>query len=148
MKTTSYFLIIIFSCLSLLSCIKEKKKVYVPVDADLQAHYNFKPGSYWIYRDSATGIEDSFLVTQYRVDTVQAQQDKNKYYYNVIISDFIQQFHNNILIDTANWSVSLESTAFLFGNSGVAVQFDLKDVIYLDTIFQGIEYQKLRKYKI
>jgi len=37
--------------------------ISAPIKAALKAHYNYRMGSYWIYRDSATGTTDSFVVT-------------------------------------------------------------------------------------
>ncbi len=33
-----------------------------PIDADLKAAFSFKPGTYWIYKDSVSGRIDSFFV--------------------------------------------------------------------------------------
>jgi hypothetical protein len=32
------------------------------ISEELKAHFDYKPGSYWIYRDSITGDTDSFVV--------------------------------------------------------------------------------------
>ncbi len=52
--------------LIVLSCVvgcKKKTKITHPVDAETKSHFSFKVGTYWIYRDSATGIVDSFQVS-------------------------------------------------------------------------------------
>ena len=146
MKLKTLVLFALAVCLSALSCIKEKKIVYVPVDADLQAHYNFKPGSYWIYRDSATAVEDSFVVTEYHVDTIPGQLGNNKTYYNITLGSIIRQFHNSILIDTVKWGIGLETIAVYFGDNTTTLQIDMREGAILDTTFQGIFYQKIRKY--
>ena len=46
--------------LLLQSCIKTK--VY-SVNSDMKSVFNYKPGSYWIYKDSITGVIDSVYVT-------------------------------------------------------------------------------------
>ena len=148
MKLKTLVLFALAVCLSALSCIKEKKIVYVPVDADLQAHYNFKPGSYWIYRDSATAVEDSFVVIEYHLDTIQVQQDKNNYYYNIRTHAFIGQFHNNFMIDTVKWGMGLEAAALYFGyNLNDVLEIDMRAATFIDTTFHGIQYQNIRKYK-
>jgi len=35
----------------------------VNINAGLKAAFNYKPGTYWIYRDSVSGMTDSFFVT-------------------------------------------------------------------------------------
>lgn len=54
--------VIIISLLLAPSCIKRKYRV-LEVTPALLERYNYKPGSYWIMRDSATGRTDSFYIT-------------------------------------------------------------------------------------
>lgn len=64
MKKIAYFIII---SLCLTSCEKYKKQpepVYCfPDEPDLYAYAYFKPGSYWVYQDSISGIIDSVYLT-------------------------------------------------------------------------------------
>ena len=46
------------------SCYKPKK-VYRFIPLAMKAYWDFKPGSYWIYQDSATGALDTVTVTNY-----------------------------------------------------------------------------------
>jgi hypothetical protein len=61
MKNRILYFIVIAGAL-LLSCKKQIAPGY-PIAADLKAAFSFKPGSYWIYKDSATNVIDSFFVT-------------------------------------------------------------------------------------
>lgn len=67
MKNLIYLL---FLCACLTSCTQCKKKqpepeigFKAPVNADLYAYAYFKPGTYWVYQDSISGILDSVYVT-------------------------------------------------------------------------------------
>ena len=48
--------VVLFGC-------TRSKSVSTPVNSDLIAAFNYKPGTYWIYRDSISGEIDSFFVT-------------------------------------------------------------------------------------
>lgn len=47
---------------TMVACNKDNRQ-HIPIDADVLAHFNYKPGTYWIYRDSLSGQVDSFYVT-------------------------------------------------------------------------------------
>ena len=47
---------------TLCTCKKPLKKY--PVNGDLKAAFNYKVGTYWVYRDSISGGWDSFYVTR------------------------------------------------------------------------------------
>ena len=55
------FIILVFL---LSECKKTGKKEFVELDTDsaMAVHFNFKPGTYWIYMDSLSGRIDSFYV--------------------------------------------------------------------------------------
>ncbi len=58
MKATFIIVFVLFCC----SCNKSKLN-NTPVTTDLKAAFNYKVGTYWIYRDSLYGDLDSFFVT-------------------------------------------------------------------------------------
>lgn len=68
MKNLIYLL---FLCACLTSCTQCKKKQPEPIDyafstpvnTDLYAYAYFKPGTYWVYQDSISGILDSVYIT-------------------------------------------------------------------------------------
>jgi hypothetical protein len=47
---------------TILACTKEAKLGYIPLTPYIKEHFNFKSGSYWIYRDSVSGRKDSFFL--------------------------------------------------------------------------------------
>lgn len=62
MKRIFIFLLTAFS---ISSCQKrDDNEIQIPLDDEVKAYFDFKPGTYWIMKDSLTGITDSFVVTQ------------------------------------------------------------------------------------
>lgn len=66
--------VVILLCLGLFvisSCTKTSTRIYYTRynNPELE-HYSFQPGTYWIFRDSLTGKEDSIVVTSIHADTV------------------------------------------------------------------------------
>jgi len=55
------FFILIFSAL-LYSCAKTADQTR-PINPDLLKYFSYKPGTYWVYKDSIAGEIDSFYVT-------------------------------------------------------------------------------------
>ncbi|RTQ45875.1 hypothetical protein EJV47_23890 [Hymenobacter gummosus] len=60
-------------------CRKEEEAAVTPLPAGLQAYAYFLPGTYWIYRDSASGQLDSVWVTSART-WVHSTKDRNRVY--------------------------------------------------------------------
>ncbi len=67
MKKIAY---VLFISICLTACQKCKKKTpepnhgfSAPVNTDLYAYAYFKPGTYWVYQDSVSGILDSVYIT-------------------------------------------------------------------------------------
>jgi hypothetical protein len=56
-------LLILVALVSLFaSCKKEDEVNHITVSEETKKYFNYLPGSYWIYADSATGVLDSFVV--------------------------------------------------------------------------------------
>lgn len=55
------FLIVFFIACCLAACTHNNDTYFQPLDATLKQKFNFQKGSYWIYKDSLTGVEDSFV---------------------------------------------------------------------------------------
>jgi len=53
------FLILIFSTL-IYSCGKSESDATRPINSDLLKYFSYKPGTYWVYKDSIAGEVDSF----------------------------------------------------------------------------------------
>ncbi|PZF73849.1 hypothetical protein [Taibaiella soli] len=89
------------------ACKKNDDKQYIPLNADLKKNYSFKEGSYWIYRDSLSGREDSFCVTGYSQRDQYIQSAANVYEtVNMVIYQYPA---SNPYSDSASWVMSLNT---------------------------------------
>ncbi|MBL7719097.1 MAG: hypothetical protein JNL72_09715 [Flavipsychrobacter sp.] len=73
------------------SCKKEP--VNHVIEERIRQHFNFQTGSYWIYKDSMTGIEDSFVVESNY--SFQKQAIFNSDETQDIINIVIREYRNN-----------------------------------------------------
>ena len=68
MKNNALLLLLFFFCTSVISCKKESKpepeKEYLKVPDEIWSYVYLTPGSWYIYKDSATGLTDSVVVTK------------------------------------------------------------------------------------
>jgi len=62
--------------LSLPGCQCKKEQLLQTVNASLKKAFFYKPGTYWVYRDSISGRVDSFYVN-YNLDTMQQLSGNN-----------------------------------------------------------------------
>lgn len=148
MKNTIIFSLIL--SLFALSCLKyvQKQIVYTSVDTSILEHYDFNVGSCWIYRDSTSGVADSFVVTEHGKDTLIQQYgyspDVLEYQSEVYMR--IRQFHNNVTYDTIQWYISLRSNFIGYGFSTKRTDAfvflskpDIKDVMIQGTLYTGVK---------
>ena len=105
--------ILIISAVTLMLIANSCKK-NIPVhsiDARLVAAFNFKPGTYWVYKDSLTGQEDSFAVT-----SIESGPDQINGYIDYSTDIFITGFPisgtNNT--DSIQWEYGLNGDSFYF----------------------------------
>jgi hypothetical protein len=68
---------------------KQAQPEYIYVDSATRQHFAFKPGSYWIYKDSVSGRVDSCYVT--KLDSSVGRNSDNTKIYQSIFSDMIQR---------------------------------------------------------
>ncbi len=77
---------------------------------NLAAYSYFKTGTYWIYKDSTSGVEDSVYVytdtsySYYQTGAVQA--DGNYMFYNFIALSYFDTYHYHYSISMGNYSLS------------------------------------------
>lgn len=75
------FRFILLGCVFVFSFCKKKDTVEeLSVSEDVKAYGCFQPGTYWIYRDSATGTIDSLYVTQTARSISHNRVEENKYH--------------------------------------------------------------------
>ena len=98
----------------------QKNDSPAPIDSDLLANFNYQPGTYLIYKDSISGMEDSFFVTgneggttagfhgqvEARGITIRAfninniaGSDTENWYHTLIQNYFVTKWANQALID-------------------------------------------------
>lgn len=90
--------------LALTSCGRVKNYA---IDADLKTHFNYNVGTYWIYKDSASGRVDSFAVfyNQYTPAGVSTADQHTADDINI----GIEEFNTTGLLDSTQWSWYLVS---------------------------------------
>ncbi len=105
-------LILIIATFIICGCSKMGGTYYHISDA-LRADFNFKQGSYWIYRDSLTGTIDSVVVSQNVAGTNSTTPHNPS---EAVHSDYIDMTLTNYPVtsvylssDTINWSLQLTS---------------------------------------
>lgn len=76
MKRYIYFIV---AFLLICSCEPKDKYYYVNLESKEWALY--KPGSWWVYQDSVSKIEDSLFVTNYNESFSIENSDKTNYNY-------------------------------------------------------------------
>lgn len=108
-----YISLFFFGCLA--SCTKER---VTPVDGVVRANFGYKPGTYWIYRDSATGKEDSFAVLY----NESPQLSRDQYNKKATESSRIFVYHNGVLNDSlyCNWFLSENIVHYWYVEEGKA----------------------------
>jgi hypothetical protein len=136
-------LVIISFCAS---CEKGKKVIYDSIAPELLDNYNFKPGSYWIYRDSATGIEDSLIATDYHTDTVENGSSLREVHYAPRIWLDITRYNLSNPLDRSRWYESMQESLFQFygpeGGMSIytnEINFQLVNINVLGTVYENVK---------
>lgn len=113
MKQT--FLILFSVAAIFTSCKKHSTPPIMPVDAGLKSGFGYKPGSYWIYKDSVSGAIDSAYVYAETTD----------YYYHGCVLfagqpkfesiNIALQVASSNSLDTERWNFYMEESKFSIG---------------------------------
>lgn len=91
-------------CIILLACLSACNRhdtYYRSVDPAAKAHIDWRPGSYWIMQDSASGALDSFYVVSYKEGTFYGSDERS----NETISISIHESGLPSATDTTIWGV-------------------------------------------
>lgn len=115
----------------LAGCKKECKTSYTKLDTQINNHFNFKSGSYWIFRDSISGVFDSFYVTN---NTFKNDLDYDKYG-NLCTSDEVLEIQMNKSKD------SLVIWKFSFGGNYINIKL-LKNYFELNSFSSRFFYEQ------
>ncbi len=95
------------------SACKKNNGTIVPVDAGLKSSFNYKPGSYWIYKDSLSGATDSVYVVANTIEYYLAGgcvPSKNAPQIESI--SILLSFAKSNLSDSEQWHFRMEGDKF------------------------------------
>lgn len=90
------------------SCIKTSSGptvIHETINSDLLAHYNFKVGSYWVYKDSITGKKDSLYVISNTFTSDKVTDEKIVDNINIVIGNHAD--NPTRLYDSIPWAINL-----------------------------------------
>lgn len=102
------YFIILLTLIIIAGCSKELEFKSVYIDLALKAKYNFKKGSYWIYKDSISGRIDSFYLLQtnnYIPTSISHQRQLNEFLDIYIV----QKIGTTLINDSIRWEIVLEA---------------------------------------
>ncbi|MES2479686.1 MAG: hypothetical protein V4561_11410 [Bacteroidota bacterium] len=85
-------------------CKKKNQTIYL--SEDIKRNFSFKPGSYWIYRDSISGREDSCYIGLSRLFTT--NEDRK----NTIFVEILQVGFTQVPIDVASTEIFFREIRF------------------------------------
>jgi hypothetical protein len=126
--------------------MREKERVYLPADPYLLKHYDFKLGTYWIYKDTISGRVDSFVVTE-RKDTTQMSYIEDKIITYQRIGCKIAEYHSGLLYDTIYWGIGIYANGLTFSNSiSGGGESSLKNAIKTSVTLQGTYYDNVYEF--
>ncbi len=106
MKKLAFYILLILCATSCTRCKKDKAfepatyPNYTPTQP-IKDYAIFKPGTFWVYQDSATGVLDSVWVYQYSQTTDTVQKPANTY--NIcpvyLYRTFSSKYHSNNYVE-------------------------------------------------
>jgi hypothetical protein len=99
---------------------KQAQPETIYVDSATRQHFLFKPGSYWIYKDSVSGRVDSCYVT--KLDSSVGRNSDNTKNYQSIFSDIMQRPLINPKSDSIAIGIGL-------GKGIVAIRYNLSRIL-------------------
>lgn len=125
---------------SLNACSKYEHS-YRSVDPAVKAHIDWRPGSYWIMQDSASGALDSFYVASYKTGTFHGSDDRDNETISIVVKESGLPFAN----DTMKWYVHV-------GDLGNTYNLIVDASLFFDKSFNmyglGIYFYPLSTFKI
>jgi hypothetical protein len=136
MQTTTFnhVLLVLFFFTAVSACTKYGTDV--PINAEMKAAYNFKVGTYWIYKDSTTGQMDSFYVVSNKASvysTTPHNANESKHY-EIIGIEVSQRSLPGYKADTTyNWKIGMAENKFdleYYGIYGAPSQYYKNPLLY------------------
>jgi hypothetical protein len=124
MKKQSTFLIVALPLLVLFfsACRKpEPEPVYTPLDPEFKAWAAYKLGSWWMYKETNSGVQDSIWVTEYTEQKFDGDYENNYWEFWMRIQSSIDSFglhHYNGKPSIFNDNFSTLGEVYNYFNSG------------------------------
>lgn len=128
--------IIVFS-----SCTKTSTRIYyTKYPSPELEHFSFKPGTYWIYRDSVTGQQDSITVTSVITDTL-IMNDLKQYAEQRTMQ---LQHYTSTYTTNGQFFVGYNYISFNDGNSS-QIESSPQSATIVDATILGVHYTGLKQ---
>ena len=141
MRISALIMTALLVVIYLTSCTKTPTRVYFTrYNNPAIDQYTFQPGTYWIYRDSLSGVEDSIVVTSQYSDTIVMNQQRQ----------FAEQSHMSLTHYTNNYTysgsffVGYDYISFYDGYSS-QIESSLATTTTTDATIMGVYYTGLKK---
>lgn len=125
----------LFCCLFFVSRCTKVKVQNTPIDSDMESHFNYKVGSYWIYKDSISGQVDSFVV--YGNNQIKQKKDDQHTYDEIDV--YINEFNVGANNPTHSWCWALLDNH---------IEFTENITINMSTYHIGVDYECFLKWPI
>lgn len=106
-------ILIIVIAIAVLSCNKKDSQQHITIDSDIIANFDYKVGSYWIYKDSISGQVDSFYV--YQNNGIGSIDDNGTLVDGIGIYLNQEKISGPGVADTIKWVFDLESNFIALG---------------------------------
>jgi hypothetical protein len=120
-----------------LNCRKEHKppeKPYIEIPKDVWAYIKLTPGSWYIYKDSATGLTDSVIVT------MSTMNFKVPQYGNIFGNSYLDHYNDDFRVILQKVDPSENKTVWLDASSRSVIYFgsNIDSYWILEDLFKGI----------
>ncbi|MBI4647994.1 MAG: hypothetical protein HY738_15765 [Bacteroidia bacterium] len=131
------------------SCNKDHCSSISRIPAEMKSWVMFPEGSYWIYRDSTTGVLDSVILKHQEIKII--QEDESHRCYEVLDHDFYST--NNIINSGScayfDYVYSCGLGHYFVGIVGESIDFyNLKYIAYFDSLYiNNILYQEVKCFR-
>lgn len=138
--------ILAFLLLNESACKKPGQTITVPVDAEMLKYFGYKEGSYWIYRDSVTGVEDSFFIHSIVTggSTTQVNQGEIEDYMYIHLYGFNKNNNDTILWTLGYYgnytNMNIGYFSYLYGYQLFAYPFTYT---YPNYLLNGVNYTNI-----
>jgi hypothetical protein len=136
-KLTSVILLALIAvfAFSLTHCTKSKQRDYVELDDDSSVikHFNFLPGTYWIYKDAFSGRIDSFYVRSNRYAKQEEAYTVYDYHFITIVE---LNMDHTAPADSANWVFDYEGNQVMMDYDYTTFAWGWKNEIQYRPLFR------------